>query len=144
MLITKHSFPEFIFKRAAKKITIGAALVVASIFECPEASAQKIKKQPTTTISTSDKALENKIKKILSNKTWEGNTLKYTFSTGDTMWIKIGDDEYYKGKWKLNGNKLTIINTDKNTSETFKVKIIDKDDLLIGNNKFYYSVDPVD
>jgi hypothetical protein len=144
MLITKLSFAEFIFKRALKNIAVGAALVVASIFESPEASAQKIQKKPTTTISSSNKALENKIKKLLANKTWEDNTLKYTFSTGDTMWIEIGDDEPNKGKWKLNGNKLTIINTNRNTSETFKVKVINKDYIMLGDTKFHYNVDPVD
>ena len=147
MPITKLPFSQYIFKRASKNLAIGAALVAATIFGSPEASAQKIQKKPTTTTSTSNKAEEKKIKKLLTNKTWdgwEGNALKYTFSKGDTMWIEINDDETNNGKWKLNGNKLTIINTDRNTSETFKVKVINKDYIMLGDTKFHYNVDPVD
>jgi hypothetical protein len=60
------------------------------------------------------------------------------------MWIEVDDEDPYVGKWKLSGNKLTIINDDLNTTEVFSIKVIDKDNIMIGNNKFYYSVDPVD
>ena len=60
------------------------------------------------------------------------------------MWIKFNDEESYIGKWKLSGNKLTIINTDLNTTEVLPIKAIDKNNIIIGNNKFSYSVDPFD
>ena len=153
MPITNLLFSEFIFKRASKNLAVGAALVAATMFGSPEASAQKIQKKPTTTTSTSNKALENKIKNYLVNTEsipkWVNDNNDtftiYTFEIGNNNVSiyrdKYGEGDFYSGKWKLNGNKLTITNTDKNTSETFTVKIIDKETVMIGDDKFYYKPD---
>ena len=68
----------------------------------------------------------------------DDSTLTF-FSYNNEMTINIDN-----GKWKLNGNKLTIINTDKNTSETFTVKIIDKETIMIGDDEFHYYYSPED
>jgi hypothetical protein len=149
--INEDEINELDIKRAAKNLAVGAALGAATMFGSPKASAQ-VQPHQTTSVSTSNKAIENQIEKILIGnygKTWEGrknsNNIKFTFSKeNNKMWIKFNDEESYIGKWKLSGNKLTIINTDLNTTEVLPIKAIDKNNIMIGNNKFSYSVDPVD
>lgn len=145
--LTESEMNELDLKRTAKNLAVGAALGAATMFGSPKASAQT-QPHPTTAVSTSNKALENKIKNVLVNgktthnsglyKVWVGIGEEieiYLYKNGD---MEIFKDKWEEGKWKLNGNKLTIINTDSNTTETFPVKIIDKETIMIGNIKFYF------
>ena len=67
----------------------------------------------------------------------KGDPTMYDFFKDGRVHIQGPDGEatMWEGKWTLEGNKLTIKNTDKKTSKTVEVTI-DGDDLLLNDNRY--------
>ena len=150
--LNEDEINELDIKGIAKKLAVGTALGAATMFGSPKANAQ-IQKHPTTTTSSTNKTLEKKIKEILTQEgiSWEastmygregnlintpkGNIINLYFEKNGNLSILLYPAVGYDGKWKLNGNKLTITSNKLNFSKTFPINT-EGGILTIGNSEF--------
>ena len=155
--LNEDEMNELDIKGTARKLAIGTALGAATMFGSPKASAQ-IQPHQTTINSTSNKTsqpTEQEIKKFIMQRDWirinkNGDKIYINFHKDGVFFTQegFGEESMDEGKWKLNGNKLTIIRHNYNTDQkirkkeyTIKIKKgkTTKEDQIILNDKIFHS-----